>query len=260
MSFEFLLASPPENLKNALLWGFPVAHMAYRTCGAYLYRARLPDNLRRGLMQITNMKPGGTYDEAGLIKQILHECEARSFSGVIADFEPPCPFASGLLPALNTELRRRKLVFFVSEWASNYVRECGVILSAAVTGGTLLQRLKDAAEVLGPGNIMLDFEILSHDFLLPAHSGHGQKITAKRINELLEYSGLKPHFSDELCCSYFTYKSRQGLHFVLFDDSSSIYKKIELAGKLGINKGIFFYPEVDSPILKTAISFQVINK
>lgn len=229
--------------------------MAYKTCGAYLYRARLPDALRRGLMQITNIKPSDTFDTEKLVRQILHECACRSYSGVIADFESPCPFAGSLLSALNTELKRHRLVFYVSEWAACFVRECNVILSTAVTGGTLLQRLNDCVQAYGHGNIVLDFEILSHDFLLPANTGRGQKISPKKISELIEYTGAKPQFSSELCCHYFTYNSRQGLHFVLYDDSYSIYKKIELAQKLGIRKGIFFYPEVSSTIIETALGF-----
>ncbi|NLL39066.1 MAG: hypothetical protein GX254_05725 [Clostridiales bacterium] len=255
MSFELILATPPENCKNALLWGIPLAHMAYKTCGAYLYRAKLPDALRRGLMLITNMKASETRDTERLKRHILSECANRSYSGVIADFEPPCPFAGNLLSALNTELKRHRLAFYVSEWAAGFVNECKVILTTAVTGGTLLQRLKDCAQKYSRGNIILDLEILSHDFLLPAHTGHGQRITHKRINELIEYTGAKPQFSEELCCHYFTYKSRQGLHFVLYDDSYSVYKKIELAQKLGIEKAILFYPEVNSTIIETALSF-----
>ena len=255
MSLELILACPPESCKNALLWGIPVAHMAYKTCGAHLYRARLPDTLRRGLMLITNMEPSETCDTQKLIRQILGECASRSYSGVIADFEPPCPFVGGLLSALNTELKRQRLGFYVSEWAAGYAKECNVILSTAVTGGTLLQRLKDCAQIYGHSNMVLDLEILSHDFLLPAQTGHGQRIAHNRINELIEYTGAKPQFSDELCCHYFTYKSRQGLHFVLYDDSYSVHKKIQLAQKLGIKKGILLYPEVSSTIIKTALSF-----
>ena len=37
---------------------------------------------------------------------------------------------------------------------------------------------------------------------------------------------------------------QSGAHFVLFDDAGSIRKKLRLAEALGIERALFFYPEV----------------
>ena len=259
MSLDIILASPPEYCKNALLWGFPVAHMAYQTCGRYLYRTSLPENLRCGLMLIANIKPDGDCSRERVTERILQECVNRCFSGVIADFEPPCPFAGQLLPFLYTELKRRRLSFYASEWASAYVKDCNVILSSAITGGTLHQRIGDSIHAFGRDNIVLDYEIMSHDFLLPVKGGKGRKVSRKFVEELIDFHHVKPLFSAELCCNYFTYRNKQGLHFVLYDDAESVVKKTELSMKLGISKAIILYPETDVSVLNALLRYTALK-
>ena len=49
-------------------------------------------------------------------------------------------------------------------------------------------------------------------------------------------------FSDELCAHYFTFMSRQnGAHFILFDDLSSVRKKLHVARSLGISDALLPY-------------------
>ena len=253
MSIEIILASPPEYCKNALLWGAPVAHMAYKTCGAHLYRAALPESLRRGLMVISNTTASEKSDIENLCGQIISECHVRCYSGVIADFEPPCPFGERLLSTLSAELSRRRLSLYTSEWASHYTTNSRVILSTAVSGGSLAHRLSEAAGIFGRGRLVPDLEISHQDFLLPIADGEGQNLSHKQINELLEQSGAKSFFSNDLYCNYFTYKNRQGLHFVLYDDATSVAKKIDLIKKLGIREGILLFPEIDTSIAKAAL-------
>ena len=259
MSLDLILASPPEYCKNALLWGLPVAHMASHTCGRLLYRRSLPENLRCGLMLIANINPGGDCSRERVTERILQECLNRCYSGVIADFEPPCSFAGQLLPFLYSELKRRRLSFYVSEWASDYVKDCHVILSSAITGGTLHQRIGDSVHAFGRDNIVLDFEIMSHDFLLPAKGGKGRKISKNIIGELMEFHHAKPQFSTELCCNYFTYRNKQGMHFVLYDDAESVNRKTELSMKLGISKAICLYPETDVSVLNTLLRYTAVR-
>jgi hypothetical protein len=206
-------------------------------------------------MLIANIKPDGECRRELVTEMILRECLNHRYWGVIADFEPPCPFAETLLPHLFSELKRHRLSFYVSEWASAFVKDCNVILSTAVTGGTLRQRLQEASHAFGSDHIVLDLEMLSHDFLLPASGGHGRKIPRKTVKELSDLNHVKPQFSAELCCNYFTYRNQQGLHFVLYDDAESVAKKTELCMNMGIFTAIVLYPETDASVIKALLRY-----
>jgi hypothetical protein len=206
-------------------------------------------------MVLANMEMRDPPNREHVTSLILKECMLRRYSGVYADFTEPCPFLRALFPFLSSELRRLRLSFFSPEWCSESVRDCDVVCSTAITGGSLQHRLKNLIQAFGSEHIVLDLEMLSHDFLLPAAGGTGQKISAKRIHELMDFHHLSPQFSSELCCNYFSYRNQQGLHFVLFDDSCSVAEKIKLSQKLGLTKCILLYPEADASMIKAAISF-----
>ena len=52
------------------------------------------------------------------------------------------------------------------------------------------------------------------------------------------------YFDPGLCANHFTYMERGTAHFVLFDDSGSLRRKLALGHDLGIDRVFFAFPEV----------------
>ena len=118
--------------------------------------------------------------------------------------------------------------------------------TTGISGGSLEQRLTEAAGRFGPARTVLLLERVAEDFFLPSPTGQGMPLTREELRQRLEERAPSVFFSSELCAHYFTYMSRQnGAHFVLFDDAGSIRKKLQVARNLGISSAVLAYPQVD---------------
>lgn len=248
---KLILTAPPDAAREATSHGFPVGHMAYRVGpGAHLLRANIPINLRGGLMVVD----GGGFDgrgEAGpFCQQVIRECSARGFDGVILDFEGrPHPLLGQIVNRLGALLSRRGWPLYVTEEYAGFSDQARVIIPSALSGGSLSQRLSEAAERYGTGRVALGVQRVAEDFTLPAPSGSGVPLSRQELSRRIESRGAAIFFSDELCAHYFTYMSRQsGAHFVLFDNAGSIRKKLQVARNLGLCACILAWPEVEDII------------
>ena len=91
-NLKLILTAPPDQTRAAQRFGLPVAHVAYRVGGGpHLYRAGPPLPVRGGLMALDCAGFDGRGDTGPLCREILRECAARGFTGVLCDFEAP-PF------------------------------------------------------------------------------------------------------------------------------------------------------------------------
>ncbi len=248
---KLILTAPPDAAREATSHGFPVGHMAYRVGpGAHLLRANIPINLRGGLMVVD----GGGFDgrgEAGpFCQQVIRECSARGFDGVILDFEGrPHPLLGQIVNRLGALLSRRGWPLYVTEEYAGFSDQARVIIPSALSGGSLSQRLSEAVERYGTGRVALGVQRVAEDFTLPAPSGSGVPLSRQELSRRIESRGAAIFFSDELCAHYFTYMSRQsGAHFVLFDNAGSIRKKLQVARNLGLCACILAWPEVEDII------------
>ena len=88
----------------------------------------------------------------------------------------------------------------------------------------------------------LDLERMRLDFTLPHTMNVRRPLTAEELRRLRE--GKSVYFSDDLCARYFTYRSGNDNHYVLFDDAQSLRKKAALAENMGIREAFFMLPEV----------------
>lgn len=243
---ELILAAPLGDSRAALGFGLPVAHAAYRVGGGpHLYRAGPPLPVRGGLMALDCAGFDGRGDHGPLCREILRECAARGFAGVLCDFEgPPLPLLSRALEALAGPLGKRGWPLYVPEPYGDRVEGARVLISSALSGGSLAQRLRDAQERYGRDRVVLAVERVAEDFYLPAPQGQGRPLTREELEALLEERKPSVFFSGELCAHYFTYMSRDnGAHFVLFDDAGSIRKKLLTAQALGVRQAVLSYPQ-----------------
>ena len=243
-NLELILAAPPGDSRAALGFGLTVAHAAYRVGGGpHLYRAGPPLPVRGGLMGLDCVGFDGRGDTGPLCREILRECAARGFTGVLCDFEgPPLPLLVRALRDLAGPLEKRGWPLYVPEPYGERVEGAWVLVSSALSGGSLAGRLREAREKYG--RVALAVERVAEDFFLPAPQGQGRPLTQAELAALLETRRPSVFFSGELCAHYFTYMSREnGAHFVLFDDAGSIRKKLLTAQALGIDRAVLSYPQ-----------------
>ena len=85
---KLILAVPPDHTKAAQSLGLLLAHMAYRIGGGpHLFRSNMPVAVRGGLMAIDDTGFDGQGEPIPFCHEVLRECAARGFSGVIGRFE-----------------------------------------------------------------------------------------------------------------------------------------------------------------------------
>lgn len=244
-----ILLTPPDRLSRARQTGLTPGHLAYRVGrGPHLYRAGDPTPLRGGWMVVDGHGFDGHGAPALLCQQLLRECSARSFTGIICDFEgTPMPMLERMLHRLDDLTARRGLGLCVPEAYAHRTQRARVIIPSALSGGSLSGRLEQAADTFGGWErLVLGIQRVAEDFPLPSPTGCGQPLSREALSRLMEERSPNVFFSGELCARYFTYMGRdRSAHFVLFDDASTIRKKLHLAHQLGVRKALIALPEVD---------------
>lgn len=243
---QLILAVPPEDVTAAQTYGLTLAHVAYRVGGGpHLFRSNLPIPVRGGLMYIDDSGFDGRGTPDTFCQEVVRECSARGFGGVICAFDRNLPLLAAIVAQLGPMLVRQSRSFYVSEPYGRHTATGRVLIPTALSGGSLRQRLSEAAERYGTGRVALAVERSAEDFFLPSPNGQGRPLTREELAAKRKELSPSIFFSDELCARYFTYMNRQsGAHFVLFDDAGSIRKKLRLAEAMGIDRALFFYPEV----------------
>ena len=243
---QLILAAPPEDVTAAQAHGLTLAHMAYRVGGGpHLFRSNQPIPARGGLMYIDDGGFDGRGTPDAFCQEVVRECAARGFGGVVCAFDRKLPLLSAVVEQLGPMLVRQGRSFYVSEPYGRCTATGRVLIPTALSGGSLRQRLGEAAERYGAGRVALAVERTAADFFLPSPDGQGRPLTREELKARLEERSPSVFFSDELCARYFTYMNRQsGAHFVLFDDAGSIRKKLRLAEVLGIDRALLCWPEV----------------
>lgn len=245
---QFILVTPPNHIQAAKAYRLPLAHMAYRIGGGpHLYRAQFPAMSKGGLMMIGEDHFDGRGDVTVFCREVIRECQAKGFTGILFDAEsPPSPALSRIISILSEETVRRGWSFYLPEAYSNYSGSARILISSAISGGSLRQRLSDAAERYGPQRITLCLDRSAEDFSLPAPNGSGRPMSREELRQKIKDLSPSLFFSHELCAHYFTYMDRNsGAHFVLFDDVGSIRKKIDLAEQAGIHRFLLFYHRME---------------
>lgn len=243
---QLILAVPPEDVTAAQTYGLTLAHVAYRVGGGpYLFRSNLPIPVRGGLMYIDDSGFDGRGTPDTFCQEVVRECSARGFGGVICAFDRSLPLLATIVTQLGPMLARQSRSFYVSEPYGRHTSTGRVLIPTALSGGSLRQRLSEAAERYGTGRVALAVERSAEDFFLPSPNGQGRPLTREELAAKRKELSPSIFFSDELCARYFTYMNRQsGAHFVLFDDAGSIRKKLRLAEAMDIDRALLFYPEV----------------
>ncbi len=242
---QFLALTPSELAKYRAV-RTPRVHIAYALGeGGRLLRSELPRGVQGGLMGLSDRCGGPLPDDPdALCRALARECAAHRFGGVVADFEGAVrDDRLRLLSHLGALLRQNGRRLYVPERFA--VPEAAVLICTAISGGTLRERLSDAAARYGAERIALDVERLAMDFTLPCRSGEGTPLTRKELSDLRERVGAAVFFSEELCADYFSFQQDGKMHFVLFDTAETLRYKLRLGRERGIETSFFMLPEVE---------------
>lgn len=246
MAAKIILSTPPEKYTQAGRYGQTLAHMAYRIGEDFmLYRASIPLSLKGGLMVLDADNFGTGESPAELTNQIIRECIHRGFQGVVLAFNKSHPSLHALASALSGRLERQGGELYLPEDYAADSTWAGVMVSAAISGGSLTTRLREVCDKYGRERVCLDIERIRVDFCLPARDPGGKPLTPQELEALIKTHSPQPYFSKELCAYYFTFTDKDGSHFVLYDDAGSIRKKLHLAGSMSIPSAMLLYPEVE---------------
>lgn len=239
---RFFCVSGPEQLPRLRPWPVTPVLMAYRLEGRLL-RSCPPVPVPEGLLGVTlGQAPPG---DPGLIcRQAVQECRARQAAGVLADWDRYDRQLFFLTRQLGRALEQAGLRLLAPEAYGAVTARTGVLISSALSGGSLSARLTEARDRYGAERVVLALERMSEDFVLPSPSGQGTPLSPQQLEQLRRQVRPAIYWSGELCARYFTYRSGGQVHFVLFDDGGSLAKKLALARELGITSAIAPWAEI----------------
>lgn len=244
---SFLVTISPDRLREVQDLPVTPAYMAYRMGkGPHLFRASGSVPPRGGLMFLDCRSFDGFGPTPPFCQEVVRECMARGFSGLVCDFEGGrLPPLEQVVQELGNQCLRRSWTLIVPEQYGHCSPHALVAVSSALSGGTLIQRLREAQERFGRDRVVLALQRTAEDFFLPSPTGSGTPLTQAELRERIEQRNPSIFFSHELCARYFTYMSRKsGAHFVLFDDGATLAQKIQVARSLGIRTVLAAWAEI----------------
>lgn len=243
-NFTIYLLTPPQEAVKAERYGLTSAHMSYRVGGGlHLFRTQTPMPVRGGIMVLDHLGWSGQGSPEAFCQEVARECAARGFKGVLCDFEgQPMVGLKRALELLAPMFQKRRWSLYIPESYAFSAPAVKIVIPTALSGGSLQQRLSQAAERYGADHVALGLEWVAEDFDLPAMQGVGKALSWEELDELLTQRSPAVYFDRGLCAHYFTYmRTGQSAHFVLYDDASSIAEKVGMAAALGITEG--FLPD-----------------
>ena len=156
-SMKLLLTAPPDQCRAALRFGLPVAHVAYRVGGGpHLFRASIPVSVRGGLMVIDNTGFDGRGEAGPFCQEVLRECMARGYDGILCDFEGhPLQVLAQAVRTLGELTKKRGWPLYVTEAYAPFSDSAIALIPSALSGGSLQQRLQEAVERFGAARVAL---------------------------------------------------------------------------------------------------------
>ena len=249
---QIYLSITPEQLRDAARYTRCFAHVAYRVGPeSTLLRHNLLVQTRGGLLSLSDRDAPEVTAPEKLCAAALRECGRRGYGGVVLDFESKSRGDLLVLAgALERQLRRSRLAFFVPESYGGAVESAAVLVGTAISGGNFVQRLREAVKLRGAGRLALDVERLAMDFPLPCPGGQGRFLPRSELAALMEREAPAVFFSPDLCARYFTYTHAGETHFVLFDDGDTLVQKLRMGQNLGAAAAFLQYPEVEDLLPK----------
>ncbi len=167
---------------------------------------------------------------------IILELAKRNYSGLIADTE--CGYDKSVEALLKQLEKAEVSPLYIERIYAKAVPDARVMISSAVKGGSFDEMICAAKKEYG-SRCVLQLDRLSEDSPLPFRDTAGTKLKPADRAELQRKTGSQGFFSPKLMTNYFTYyDGDKKAHFVLYDTSSGIKRKLELAASRGFDETI----------------------
>lgn len=243
---QVYLSVTPADCRTAMQYHRRLAHVAYRIGPeSRLLRQNLLMQTKGGLMSLSDRDAPPIARPEVLCREIWQECAARSYAGVLADFEAaPTQDRLSFLDRLCTLLHRNKRRLYLPEVYARQVNGAVAIICTALSGGSFCQRLQEAAVRFGKNRVARDVQRLAMDFTLPSPTGRGRPLPPEELRELMDRLTPSTFYSAELCAKYFTCTQNGESRFFLYDDADTIRQKIRTGHSMGFPAAFLMYPEV----------------
>lgn len=248
-SGELLLALTPEQARGGRLTGFTPVWLCYQLhAGPRLWRCAAPESVRGGVLMASDAAlTGSVRDTDTCCAQAVRECAARGARGFWANWERERDESMSRFTAeLESALTQAGVTLYVNEAYGPCTSRARVLLSSALSGGTLSGRVREGLQRWGRDRLVLAVERMGEDFALPAPGGQGRHLGSMAARELGRRRGERVHRSRELCASYFTYLEGEQTHLVLFDTDADVLEKLRLAQSLGVERAMLALGELGS--------------
>jgi len=242
----FYLLAAPEQLPQLRRWNaFPALFSCRLSESGTLLH--LPDALPAagGVLVLSDCSQPLRPCAPRLCPELLRTCLRQGARGLLLDFDARDEAHGAIVSTLAPLLAGRGITLFVPEYYAPAAPSARVLISSALSGGTLEQRLEEALVRFGADRTVLALEKAAEDFPLPAPDGCGTPLTDLQLRQMLERLRPAVWFSTPLCARYFTYLTAAGaVRFVLFDDDDTLRRKVETARRLGICRFLLPWAEV----------------
>ena len=184
MSMESILVTvSPDRLREVQDLPVTPVHMTYRMGkGPHLFRVSGSAAPRGGFMFLDCRSFDGLGPTPPFCQEVLRECMARGFTGVVCDFESGrIPPLEQVVQELGNQCFRRSWTLLVPEQYGHCSPHAQVCISSALSGGTLVQRLREAQERFGRDRVVLALQRVAEDFFLPSPTGSGTPLTQEEL-------------------------------------------------------------------------------
>lgn len=224
--------TPSQEQEAQRQQGVILAHMAYQIDSQQrLTRLSRSTPGLGGLLYLPVNAPLRGHT-APLTTQLLRECAARHAQGAVIDLPGGC---LRWAQELDAGFAQHQLTLYLPEQYAAAAPRARLLVSTAISGGTLRERLVSALRRYGADRTVAALEKRAEDFPIPARTGCGKALTSEELARLRRNTHANIYWSPELCAHYFTYVREQRPHFVLFDDRDTMQAKLKTAQSAGIS-------------------------
>lgn len=234
------LAVPPPAAMEAAASGCPLALMAYRVGqGFHLYRTPLPP-CRADILYADCAGFSGRGPHNLLAAELLAECRARGYSGILLDLDSAAPPIPAFCALLREAAAEDGVTLYLPQEAARDCPGAAALVTTAISAGTLEARVRGAASA-GPAAMLV--ESVRAEYTLPS-AGNGRELSDAELRAILAQHGKSARFSPELCENYLVCSRGGAERFILWDDGASLCEKLRLARRLGVPSAFAYYPRV----------------
>lgn len=242
-SLRKYIVSGATEIKAAEASGYPCVHLIYKISQSGILQ-RIPTFVspRRNLMGVYDDDGLKTCDIDKLTRDITNEINRRNYSGIVLDFQPD-KTDPGQTEKLCTLLAQRKILHFLPIELAQLSNSAKIIVPTSVSGGSIHEMLMTTIEKYTSERVCIEIVRGRNDFIMPSYKPEGTFINNTDFNKIIKEHDPITFFSSQLGCKYFTYRTSDCTHFVLYDDTDTAIYKLKLSESLGIYAVFIMYSE-----------------